>query len=287
MSRNFMELVRARWGEKKFVCVGLDTDIRKIPKWFRRLNSDRGPVLWYNRCIIDATHDLVCAYKPNLAFYEALGSPGIVTLRKTCEYIREVAPDVPIIADAKRGDIGSTNEGYVQFLFEYLGADAVTLHPYLGREALTPFLEQEGKQVFVLCRTSNSSAGEFQDLTVAPPDVNHRPLYQHVADRVASSWSPRSAAGLGLVVGATYPDEIREVRRIAPGLPILIPGVGAQGGDVEAAVKAGVDEDGKGIIVNSSRGIIFASDGEDFPEAAAQKTTELTDEINQHRPVPA
>lgn len=289
MTRNFMELLRARWSEGKFVCVGLDTDFRKIPEWFRRkvFALEGAPLLEYNKAIVDATKDLVCAYKPNLAFYEAQGAPGITTLQMTCEYIREVAPGVPIIADAKRADIGSTNEGYVQFLFDYLRADATTVHPYLGREALAPFLEQEGKGIFVLCRTSNPGAGEFQDLECITSPGYSLPLYKEAAFHVQDDWAPGSTADLGLVVGATNPNEIAKVRDIASTLPFLIPGVGAQGGDVEAAVKAGVDSRGEGIIINSSRGIIFASANGDFAEVAAQKTIELSDEINRYRSVPA
>ncbi len=307
MTRNFMELARPRWAEGKFVCVGLDTDLGKIPEWFQRKArvEETGCIIDYNRAIVDATKDLVCAYKPNAAFYEARGTTGITTLRMTCAYVREVAPEVPIIVDAKRADIGNTNQGYVEFLFDYLGADAVTVHPYLGYEAMTPFLEREGKQVFVLCRTSNPGAGEFQDRLVRPtnrewnrwtgteflseghaPEI---PLYELVAHAVANDWAQAGgwSGNCGVVAGATAPEELARIRQIVGAMPILIPGVGAQGGDVEAAVKAGADGDGEGFLVNSSRGIIFASDGRDFAEVARAKTAELSDQINRYRPVPA
>lgn len=308
MTRNFMELLRARWAENKFVCVGLDIPRQKIPEWFVRSfrSEEEGPVLDYIKHIVDATKDLVCAYKPNAAFYEAMGAPGITTLQKTCEYIREVAPGVPIIVDAKRGDIGSSSEAYVEFLFEVLGADAVTLPPYLGQEGLEPFLAVEDKGVFILCRTSNEGAREFQDLTV---EINEEqfaeiiagvsideesfviqkrmPLWQYVAYRVTFARNWKKSRQRGLVAGATYPEELAEIRKISPDLPLLIPGVGAQGAKAEDVVPVAVDANGQGFIINSSRGIVFASAGKDFAQAAAQATITLSDEINQHRLVAA
>ncbi len=232
------------------VCVGLDSDITKIPPAFR---SDQTPQFSFNKSIIDATHDLVCAYKPNSAFYEARGAQGVTELKATCDYIREKYPDIVLILDAKRGDIGSTNEGYVSFAFEYLGADAITLHPYLGKEALAPFLNRKDKGCIILCRTSNPGAGEFQD-----------GLSDRVASHVANEWNGN--ANCALVVGATYPEELTRVRAIVGDMPILLPGIGAQGADTESAIKAGLNSKKAGLIVNSSRGILFAKNAREEAE---------------------
>jgi orotidine-5'-phosphate decarboxylase len=249
------------------LCVGLDSDIDKIPK---HIQSGEHPQSTFNKAVVDATHDLVCAYKPNTAFYESRGLAGIEALKRTCDYIRESYPDIPIILDAKRGDIGSTNEGYVKFAFDYLGADAITLHPYLGREALQPFLDRADKGCIILCRTSNPGSGEFQD-----------ELYKTVAEHVAKEWNKNN--NCALVVGATYPSELEIVRDIVGSMPLLIPGIGAQGGDVEQTVKAGVDSTGKNAMINSSRSIIFASAYEDFAQKANEEATKLRDEINIYR----
>ncbi len=255
------------------LCVGLDSDINKLPDYIKVSDN---PQFEFNKAIIEATHDLVCAYKPNSAFYEAEGKEGIEQLRKTIHYLKEKYPEIPVILDAKRADIGSTNEGYVKFAYDYLGVDAITLHPYLGREALKPFLEKRDKEVFILCRTSNPGAGEFQDLM-----INGKPLYQVVAEKVAKEWNYYS--NCGLVVGATYPDELDIVRHIVGNCPILIPGIGAQGGDVEKTVKAGVDNDGQNALINSSRGIIFASNNRDFAKRAREEAERLNDLINVNR----
>jgi orotidine-5'-phosphate decarboxylase len=270
--RNFWEMVRDRWEGDRSVCVGLDSDINQIPKFlFRDFMDVEDPVFRFNVGIIKATAGIVCAFKPNIAFYEACGEEGISALRRTIEYIHRNT-DVPVILDAKRADIGNTNAGYVRFIFEYLGADAVTVHPYLGREALQPFLERKDKGVFVLCRTSNPGAGEFQDLR-----VEGEPLYCHVARHIASEWNGNE--NCGLVVGATYLEELRKVREIVGDMPILIPGIGAQGGDLERTVLAGKNSQGQGMIINSSRGIIFASKGKDFAEAAEREALRLHREI--------
>ena len=253
------------------LCVGLDPVIDKIPDSARPSVGHGGPresIVAFNRAIIDATHDLVCAYKPNSAFYEAHGDEGFAALRETIFYIREVAPGVPVILDAKRGDIGNTNDGYVGAAFGYLSADAITVHPYLGKDALQPLLDHAEKGIIVLCRTSNAGAGEFQDL-----QIDGEPLYQIVAKRVASDWNTNG--NCGLVVGATYPEELRAVREIAEDMPILIPGIGAQNGDLTACVKAGKDKKGAGMIIAASRAVIYASSGKDFAEAARSKTEEL------------
>jgi len=197
-------------------------------------------------------------------------------LANTIKFIHQVAPEVPVILDAKRADIGNTNKGYVQAAFEELGVDAITVHPYLGKEALQPFLNRGDKGVFVLVRTSNPGAGEFQDL-----QVNGEPLYQIVARQVATEWNKNN--NCGVVVGATYPEELLLIRQVVGDMPILIPGIGAQGGDVEKTVRAGKDSRGRGMIINSSRGIIFASAESDFPLAARRETIKLKNMINQYR----
>ena len=260
------------------VCVGLDSEITKIPEHIR---NGEHPQSTFNKAIIDATHDLVCAYKPNTAFYEARGKAGIEALKITCDYLKEKYPDIPIILDAKRADIGSTNEGYVKFAFDFLGADAITLHPYLGKESLKPFLDRKDKGLFILCRTSNPGAGEFQDLAVDSGNQSIK-LYQYLAERVFKDWNYNE--NCGLVVGATYPDELKIVRRIVgDGFPLLIPGVGTQGGDIEKTVKAGVDKDGLNAIINSSRVVIFASKDNNFAEISRTEAIKLRDEINKFR----
>ena len=263
--------------QNSLVCVGLDCDLAKIPA---HLQSDKTLQFTFNKAIIDATHDLVCAYKPNSAFYEARGVDGIAELKMTGDYIRKKYPEIGLILDAKRADIGSSNEGYVTYAFDWLGADAITLHPYLGKEALKPFLDRKDKGCIILCRTSNPGAGEFQDLKLDSGNQAIE-LYQRVAENIVKSWNYNE--NCGLVVGATYPTELEIVRRIVGDMPILIPGVGAQGGDVEKTVKAGVDSQGKNAIINSSRAIIFASNGEDFAQKAREEATKLRDEINKYR----
>lgn len=276
--RNFMTLLRAKWAEGKFVCVGLDSDFGKIPDVLRGKHLGiQNTIVKFNAEIINATENFVCAYKLNLAFYEARMLEGYRALLATVREIHAVAPDVPVILDAKRADIGSTNEEYARALFEHLEADAVTVNPYLGGEALRPFLDRADKGIFVLCRTSNPGAGEFQDLEVTNRAL---PLYQCVAYRVATAWNKNN--NCALVVGATRPQELAEVRRVVDDMPILIPGIGAQGGDLEATVKAGKNSQGQGIIVNASRSIIYASAEADFAEAAGRETQKLHDQIDRH-----
>lgn len=257
----------------RHLVVGLDTDPRRIPESVAPGTAPAERVVEFNRRIVEATAALAAAYKPNAAFYEALGEDGFYALSETIATIRERAPGVAVILDAKRADIGSTNAGYVTAAFEQLGADAVTVHPYLGGEALAPFLERGEKLVFVLARTSNPGAGEFQDLV-----ADGAPLYRHVARTVAGRWN--AAGNCGLVVGATYPEEMRAVREDVPAtMPILIPGVGAQGGDVGATVRANRDAGSDAFLIAASRSIIYASDGEDFAEAAGASAKALDAEI--------
>ncbi len=269
--RDFRELLETKWDEGKFLCVGLDSELEKIPEAARKEDT-RATIAAFNRAIIDATKSIVCAYKPNVAFYEAHGEEGFAALRETISYVLDAAPDVPVILDAKRGDIGHTNVQYAAAAFDHLRADAITVNPYQGGEALKPFLDREEKGVIVWCRSSNTGAGEFQDLL-----VDGKPLYQHVAKQVAKEWNTNG--NCGLVVGSTYPEELREVRAIAGDMPILIPGVGAQNGDLQKTLKNGFDNRRRGLIVNATRSIIFASREKDFAEVAAKKAQELHDEI--------
>ncbi len=271
MSRNFRELLEKQWEQGRFLCVGLDSDFEKIPESARG-KGVRETIVGFNRAIVDATKDLVCAYKPNSSFYEAYGDEGFSALRETIQYIHEAAPDVPVILDAKRGDIGNTNNGYVQSAFDYLHADAITVQPYMGGESLKEFLAREEKGIFVLCKNSNSGSGEFQDL-----EVDGRPLFVHVARAFAEKWNTNQ--NCGLVVGATYPADIKRVREVAPEMPLLIPGIGVQGGDLEQSVKNGKDARGRGFIISTARTIIYASNGPDFAEAARKKATELDSAI--------
>jgi len=232
------------------LCVGLDSAHGRLPGRFDRENH---PQLAFNRSVIEQTLPYAAAYKPNLAFYEARGAAGWNELAKTMELLRSMAPDVFTIADAKRADIGSTNAGYVTGLLDELGFDAVTLHPYLGAEALKPFLEREDKACIVLCRTSNPGAGELQHL-----DVGGVPLWEVVATKVRDEWNANG--NCMLVVGATYPHELARARELCPDLTFLVPGVGAQGGDVESVISAGLDAHDGGLLINASRSIIFADD---------------------------
>jgi orotidine-5'-phosphate decarboxylase len=239
---------------KSLVCVGLDSDGTRLRQDFGGQSQ-----FSFNKSIIEATADLVCSYKLNSAFYESIGHEGIKALKDTCDYLKEKYPEIPIIIDAKRADIGNTNKGYVQFVFTYLNADAVTVHPYLGEEAIRPFLDCKDKGIIILSRTTNPGAGEFQDLL-----VDGKPLYKIVAENVTKKWNANK--NCLLVVGATYPKELAEVRKIAGDMTFLVPGIGAQGGDLEATLKAGLNSKKQGLIINSSRGIIFAENPRDEAE---------------------
>lgn len=251
-----------------FVCVGLDPDMSRmaIPD-----------TAAFNQAIIDATHDVVCAYKPQLAFYEAQGLPGLQALAETINYIRRVAPDVVILGDCKRGDIGSTAQAYAVAMFDIWGFDAVTVNPYQGLDSVEPFLNYTDRATFIICRTSNPSARDFQDLLVEV-EGEHMPLYQAVALR-CEDWNLHD--NVGLVVGATYPEELQELRGLHPRMPLLIPGVGAQGGDVQLATRYGLDVDGGGMLINSSRDVLYASKNPaTFADAARAAAIKLRDQIN-------
>jgi orotidine-5'-phosphate decarboxylase len=259
---NFIDkLLNSARSNNSLLCIGLDPDPELMPHGVN--------VLDFNQAIIEATYDLVCAYKPNLAFYEAMGVEGLRALAATVACIPDT---VPVIGDAKRGDIGNTAKAYAKALFEGYGFDAVTVNPYLGGDSLQPFIEYEDKGIFILCRTSNPGSADLQDLS-----VDGTPLFEVVAKK-ALEWD--EYGNIGLVVGATYPDDIKRVRKICPDMPILIPGVGKQGGDLSAAVRNGVDSNKEKAIINSSRGIIFASKGKNFAEAARKAAIKTRDEIN-------
>jgi len=276
---NFIKLLREKWRERRFVCVGLDSQYDRIPEHLKNGAGVAESVFRFNKEIIDATCDLVCAYKPQYAFYGALGEQGTKALRETIDYIHKQYSDIAVILDAKRNDIGNTAQQYVVEVFDVYGADAVTVNPYLGYDGVDPFLQKKDKGVIVLCRTSNPSAKEFQDWIVDHPELGKVPLYQVVAYQVAKKWN--SNGNCCLVVGATYPEESALIRKIAPDLPFLIPGVGKQGGDIRKTVNASKDSNNGGIIINSSRGIIFASDGKDFAEAARNATISLSNQIKK------
>jgi len=251
--------------------VGLDPDLEKLPK---SLKNVADPIYEFNRQIIDATHDLVCSYKPNIAFYES--SKSLESLQKTVKYIHESYPDTPVICDAKRGDIASTSMHYAQTLFDQFDFDAATVNPYLGFDSIEPFLNYKDKGTIILCRTSNSGAADFQDLL-----VNNEPIFVKVA-RSITQWDKQYGNCL-MVVGATWPDQLRQVRQIAPHMDFLVPGVGSQGGDLEATVKAGVRTDKAGLIINASRSIIYAGTNEDFASKAREEAQKLRDQINNVR----
>ena len=261
-------LEQAATAAKSLVCIGLDPDPAKMP-----ISS----VSEFNRDIVDATAGLVCAYKPNLAFYEALGLPGLEDLHKTIAHIRDAAPGVIIIGDAKRGDIGPSAQAYAKAMFQVWGFDAITINAWGGKDTVTPFLEDESKGVFVWCRGSNPGSADFQDVQITTND-GPMPLYLNMA-MSCREWNTKG--NLGLVVGATVPEQLREVRAACPDMPLLIPGVGAQGGDLEEAVRQGVDSRGRAALINSSRGIIYASSGADFAQAAAREADKLRTSINE------
>jgi len=256
------KLLNASRKNKSWLCIGLDPDPELMP------GTD---VLEFNKAIIEATSDLVCAYKPNLAFYEALGIEGLAILEKT---VKHVPDGIPVIGDAKRGDIGNTAKAYARALFSVWGFDAATVSPYLGFDSIEPLVSYEDKGIFILCRTSNKGALDFQSLT-----TDGSPLYEIVAQK-AKQWNTRG--NIGLVVGATFPEELKKVRSICPDMPLLIPGIGAQGGDLASAVSYGVDAKGENAIINVSRQILYASGGKDFARAARKMAEKIRGQINDY-----
>ena len=268
----FYEKIAAAWAKNNsLVCVGLDPDFNKLPECVK---GGKNPLFDFNKAIIDATKDYVCAYKPQAAYYA--GQDRDEDLQMTMDYLAETAPEIPVILDVKRGDIGSTAEMYAKEAFERYHADAVTVNPYMGFDTLKPFLDHADKGVIILCRTSNPNSGDLQNLV-----TDGYMLYEHVAMLVRDRWNYNKNAAL--VIGATYPEELKKIRTLCPELPFLVPGVGAQGGDVQKVIANGATADKTGLIINSSRGIIYASKGEDFAEKAGAAAKELRDLINSYR----
>ena len=268
----FIERLQQRWDtHNSLVCVGLDPEIERFPP---QILDQPSPIFQFNKAIVDATADLVCAYKPQFAHYAAYEAED--QLERTIDYIQTTYPTIPVILDSKRGDVGNTAERYAIEAFERYHADAVTVNPYLGGDSLEPFLKYDDKGVIILCRTSNAGAGDLQDL-----QIGGRRLFHTVADLAARRWNSRG--NCMLVVGATYPRELAEVREITGNMPFLVPGVGAQGGDVQAVVRNGQTAAGDGLMVSSSRAILYAASDESWVEAARRATRMLRDQINQYR----
>ncbi|HEX8603673.1 MAG TPA: orotidine-5'-phosphate decarboxylase [Pseudoduganella sp.] len=270
---NFINKLNAAWAANdSLLCVGLDPDLERLPAQFRGT-----PDGIYHFCkeIIDATADLACAFKPQIAYFAALGAEG--QLERISQYLRDTHPHIPLILDSKRGDIGATAKQYAREAYDRYGADAVTVSPYMGSDSVEPYMEWN-RGVIVLCRTSNLGGSDLQFL-----EVNGKPLYQHVAQLVADKWNGNGQCAL--VVGATFPEEIGAVRAIVGDMPLLIPGIGAQGGDIEATVRAGRTGAGTGMMINSSRAILYATPqaGEDFAAAARRVAEETRQAINAHR----
>ncbi len=278
MKTEFRRQLGEAWDRNdSLVCVGLDPQIELFP---REIAARPAPILEFNKAIVDATADLVCAFKPQFAHYAAYEAED--QLERTIEYIHEHHPGIPVILDAKRGDVGNTAKRYAIEAFERYGADAVTVNPYLGFDSLEPFLQYEDRGTVVLCRTSNPGARDLQDLSVGGADPGgSRKLYQVVAELAATRWNTRG--NCALVVGATYPAELAEVRAIVGDMPLLVPGVGAQGGAVAEVVARGQTSDGTGLIVSSSRAILYASSGTGFVAAARAAALSLRETINRVR----
>ncbi len=274
----FMQALRNRWNAAgTLLCVGLDPDPARFPDAFVDSGSDGSADALFSFCrdIVDATAQYACAFKPQIAYFAAHNG-GEAALQRLIAHINGSHPEVPVILDAKRGDIGSTAQQYAVEAFDRFGADAVTLNPYMGRDSADPFLQRDDRGCIFLCHTSNPGARDFQEL-----DVGGEPLYRRIARTIAGGWN--AAGNCALVVGATFPEELKVIRGIVGDMPLLIPGVGAQGGDVEAVVRNGATADGTGLMINSSRGILYASPGAGYAEAAAEAARELRDAINRCR----
>jgi len=318
----FIDQLQAKWNQGKFVCVGLDPDVARLPDHIRGksvpyMGNAGKDFIKFTKGIIDATADLVCAYKPNSAFFERLGNgEGEAALEEIIDYIHSKYSDTPVIGDVKRADIGNTNKGYAEMAFGRFDFDAITTNPYFGEDTYEPFLEYPGKGLFILCKTTNKGAGLYQDAPIHLPTYQdlqkkggvpfndkdyqlavsaaieysgfhtstgdlHLPLYYLVALR--TSIMARENPNIGLVVGATHPEGFAPVRRLAPDLPFLIPGIGTQGGDLEKTLKYAPNSKGQGIIINSGSAILYASSGEDFAEAAREATLKLHNQITELR----
>jgi len=271
---NFINKLSAAWtANDSLLCVGLDPDMAKLPAQFQ---NDADGIFKFCTEIIDATADLACSFKPQIAYFAALGAEA--QLERICAYLRTNYPHIPLILDAKRGDIGATARQYAREAYDRYGADAVTVNPYMGSDSVEPYMEWSDRGVIILCRTSNAGGSDLQFL-----NVDGKPLYQHVAKLVADKWN--SNGQCALVVGATFPEELAQVRAIVGDMPLLVPGIGAQGGDIAATVSSGKTANGTGMMINSSRAILYATpqQGEDFAAAARRVALETRDAINQHR----
>lgn len=267
---NIIEKYNKRAKEiNSLLCVGLDADFEKLPEKFKSLGGNEAQ-FQFNKYIIDLTHEYASAFKPNVAFYEARGIEGMEALKKTIDYINQKYPDIFTILDAKRADIGNTNNGYVTSIFDWLGFDAMTVNPYLGSEALKPFLERKDKCSIVLAKTSNSGAGELQDLVLENGEI----FWQHLAKKISTEWNKNN--NLMIVMGGTNPEDIAKARKITGEMTFLVPGIGVQGGDVKSVVINGLNQDKLGLIIHSARGIIFS-------ENPAEEAKKLRDEINLYR----
>ena len=273
------KLLAAMMASRSLLCVGLDPDPNRMPV---------PGVVDFNRAIVDATADLVCAYKPNLAFYEAMGVPGLNALESTIEHIRSVAPKAVLIGDGKRGDVGSTSAAYAKAMFEVWGFDATTVNAWGGGESLVPFFDYPDKGVYVWCRSSNPGSAELQDLRVQGPGMGQdERLFEHLANEMVG-WE--SKAAIGLVAGAPYPQDVAVLRGLMPDASILAPGVGAQGGSLKGTLLAGMGTDGRGLVINSSRGILYAShnpesgpgsESGDFADASRASAAKVREDINR------
>jgi orotidine-5'-phosphate decarboxylase len=270
----FIDKLAAAWkANNSLLCVGLDPDVNKFPEQFK---GQPDTVYAFCRAIIDATADTACAFKPQIAYFAALRAED--QLEAICDYLRKNHPAIPIVLDAKRGDIGATAEQYAREAFERYGADAVTVNPYMGFDSVAPYLEWKDRGAIVLCRTSNPGGSDLQFL-----NVDGKPVYQHVAQMVADKWNTNGQCAL--VVGATFPAELAQVRKVVGDMPLLVPGIGAQGGDIQATVSAGKTTAGTGMMISSSRAILYAklNADEDFAQAARRIAVETRDAINQYR----
>jgi orotidine-5'-phosphate decarboxylase len=271
---SFMENLRVAWQRNdSLVCVGLDPEPARFPA---PLAGDDDAVFTFCRAIVDATADLVCCFKPQIAHFAALRAES--ALERLIAHIHDAHPGMPVILDAKRGDIGSTAQHYASEAFDRYRADAVTLNPYLGRDSIQPFLDRADKGVILLCRTSNPGGADFQNL-----DCSGQPLYLRIAETIARDWNANG--NCALVTGATWPEELGQVRKRVGDMPLLVPGIGAQGGDIEAVMRHGATEDGTGLMISSSRAILYAGHGSDFADAARRATHDLRDAINRFRTV--
>lgn len=271
---NFKQKLEASIAQNNsLLCIGLDTDFERLPQAVKKHHE---PLLEFNKNIIDATHDVVCCYKLQIAYYASLGIPGLQAAIQTIHHIHSNYPAIPLILDAKRADIGDTSKKYAEEAFDVFEADAVTVNPYLGKDSLLPFLERREKGIIVLCKTSNKGTSDFQDI-----QSDGIPLYLHIAKQV-SLWNEEFANCL-LVVGATWPEEMAKIREVAPEMFFLVPGIGAQGGDLEKILTAGLRKDKSGLLIHSARGIIYASAEADFAEKARQEAINLKELINSFR----